>query len=211
MEIHQDGSPVFRFSLFEKYWTNKAEAIARYFPEDAPSATNKYMEFGSEIARKLESRPVDEQVKNITHYDINEYRIIMQLGGHWVRGTIDSYDVNRFKFLDNKCTLVKRLKSGKWSAHSWTKKKVYEHEQLVFYSTLIQQYHGWVDDECHISAIPYYINHGACHLTDGKDIMIPRIITQKERDEMLEKIIKTADEINNQYILWKQMQILGTR
>lgn len=205
MQIHEDGRPIFRFSLFEAWWKNPQEAMKKYFPEDEPQFTNKYMEFGSLVADELCQRPVPEWLSGITHYDENEYRIITDVEGYLVRGTIDSYDHTRHKFLDNKCCKLSRLKNGNWSSHTWTDKKVKSHIQLVFYSFLIQHVHGQVDDECHINVVPYYVDdNDICRRTEMVSYDVPRIITQQERDEMKQKIVETAKDITRLYNEYKQ-------
>ena len=140
----------------------------------------------------------------MTHYNENEYRLITDVDGYMVRGTIDSYDHARHKFLDNKCVKVERLKNGNWSAHSWTPKRVASHEQLVFYSFLIQHVHGEVKDECHINAVPYYVDeNGLCRRTEHVSYDVPRIVTQTERDAMKEKIVTTARDITR---MWGEYQ-----
>jgi len=204
MDLHDDGRPILRFSLFEAWWSNPQKAMERYFPDDAENFTNAYMAFGSLVADELCLRPVPEWLRGVTYYTENEYRLITDVGGYMVRGTIDSYDSVRHKFLDNKCVKVERLKNGNWSAHSWTQNKVNKHEQLVFYSFLIQHVHGQIDEECHINAIPYYVDaNGLCRRTDYISYDIPRIVTQAERDEMKAKIIKTAAEITRMYAEYK--------
>lgn len=209
--LYHNGRPLFRFSLLEAWWKNPTEAMARYFPEDAPKHTNKYMEFGTKVANALAERPVPDWVADIPRYELSEYESILPVGNVYVRGSIDNFDPNRLKFLDNKCALVKPLKTGGWSAHSWTQEKVNKHDQLVVYSTMLQKEFGWVDDECHISVVPYFEDKFEkfkrvpdLNLHDPK-YLIPRIITQAERDMMWERIVRTSEEIHKKYEMWLQM------
>jgi hypothetical protein len=204
MQIHTDGRPILRFSLFEAWWKNPQEAMKRYFPEEEVHFSNMFMDFGSLVADELCQRPIPDWLLGAHHYDENEYRIITDVEGFMVRGTIDSYDHARRKFLDNKCVKVSRLKNGDWSAHSWTQNKVNAHEQLVFYSFLIQHVHGTVDEECSINAIPYYVDeNGICRRTEYVSYDIWRVISQQERDEMKEKIVTTAKDITRLFSEYK--------
>lgn len=205
MQLHEDGRPIFRFSLFEAFWSNPQKAMERYFPDDVEGATTKYMAFGSMAADGLCERPVPWWLEGVKHYDVNEHRIIADMDGYLVRGTLDSYDYEQHKFLDNKCCKVERLKNGNWSAHIWTQNKVNKHKQLVFYSVLVQETTGKVDDECHISVIPTYEDeNGLVRRTGEPSIEVPRIITQQERDEMRAKIVSTARDITRMYEEYKK-------
>lgn len=205
MQIHEDGRPILRFSLFEKWWQNPQQAMQDYFPEDKEGISTKYMAFGSMVADGLCERPIPWWLEGVKHYDINEHRIITDMDGFLIRGTLDSFDTKRFKYLDNKCCKVKRLKNGNWSAHSWTENKVKKHKQLVFYSVLVQEKYGQVDEECHISVIPIYEDiNGLVRRTGDASIEIPRIITQTERNEMREKIVATAGKITKMFEEYKK-------
>ena len=208
MEIHEDGTPILRYSLYEAWWASPNTAMERYFPKEVPRLTNRFMEFGSKVANALEERPVPDWVADVPCYKINEHRIITNIEGFWVRGTIDSFCPHELKFLDNKAAFVKPLKKGGYGAHSWTEDKVKKHKQLDFYSTLIQYEYSWVDDTAHISVVPYFEDKWetmrrvpGLNLYDPK-YFIPRIITQKERNEMMEKIITTSKDIIRNYEMW---------
>ena len=205
---NEHGEPILRFSLFSEWWTNPNSAMAKYFPEIEPRSTNKFMAFGSKVDDALGETPMPDWVKDIPTYPLKQHQIVSSIDGVWVRGSLDSYDPDAFKFLDNKCAMVKPLKNGGWSAHSWTQDKVNKHEQLVFYSTLVQYEYGWVDDECHISVVPYYEDKWetmrrvqGLNLYDPK-YFIPRIVSQKERDDMMDKIIITSKDIIKNYNMW---------
>lgn len=205
---NEHGEPILRFSLFSEYWVNPNSAMAKYFPEVEPRTTNKFMEFGSKVDDALGETPLPQWVADIPTYPLKQHQIVTNIDGIWVRGSLDSYCPDTFRFLDNKCSLVKPLGKGGWSAHSWTQKKVNEHEQLVFYSTLVQYHHGWVNDTCHISVVPYHEDKwGTMRRVTGLDLhdpkyLIPRVVTQKERNDMMDKIIKTSKDIIKNYNMW---------
>lgn len=187
MEIHENGQPIFRFSMFEQYWQNKQKALERYFPENVETETSPWMRFGSKCAAALEERPLPDWVAHLTmpQYDIQEYRIIENIGGYWVRGTLDRYSTELHKILDDKCTKT-----------VWSPKKAQDHVQLDFYSVLVEHRHGWVDDESHIHCIPIDKDENDIIRFTGADpVLLPHITTQAMRDELKEKIIKTAGEI----------------
>jgi len=188
-----------RYSLFEAWLVNKQAAMLRYFvPEDQrTSFTNKWMEFGSRVAAGLEERPLPEWLEKIEcfdkedkkHrlvYDVNEYRIIHEIEGFMIRGTIDTYDETLHKFADHKAVKT-----------PWTQGKTNKHQQLDFYSVLIEEKHGWVDEECHIFCIPVTDDdNDFIRLTGEPALAIPRIVTKEERVAMKKLIVDTARDIS---------------
>ena len=187
MEIHTDNRPILRFSMFEAWWKNKQSAMKRYFPSEQIDISNDWMRFGSMVAQALEVRPIPEWVAHLAmpQYDIQEYRIIEDIEGYLVRGTLDRYSTDLHKILDDKCT-----------ATVWSANKAQKHIQLDFYSVLVQERHGWVDEESHIHCIP--ITKDECDIirfTGEPTVLLPHITTQAIREELREKIINTAKEI----------------
>jgi len=176
--------------MFENWWKDKQSAMRRYFPEEPETFTNPWMEFGSRSADALEKKEPWVAHLALPQYDIQEYRIIENLDGFWVRGTLDRYSTELHKILDDKCAKV-----------AWTPKKAQQHVQLDFYSVLVEHRHGWVDDESHIHCIPIDKDENdIIRFTGEPAIMLPHITTQAMRDELKEKIISTAKDIT---ICWE--------
>jgi len=187
MEISEDGRPIMRFSMFEHWWKDKQKAMERYFPEEPANVTNVWMEFGSRSAAALEERPLPAWVAHLhlPQYDLQEYRIIEDIEGYLIRGTLDRYSTKLHKILDDKCAKV-----------MWTAKKAQGHVQLDFYSVLVEHRHKWVDNESHIHCIPIDMDeNGVVRFTGAPTVLLPHITTQAMRDELKAKIIKTAAEI----------------
>lgn len=187
MEIHTDGRPVLRFSMFEAWWKNKQSAMERYFPSEPHNVTTIWMEFGSTVARALEERPIPKWVAHLAmpEYDIQEYRIIEDMEGYLIRGTLDRYSTELHKILDDKCTKT-----------VWSANKAQKHVQLDFYSVLVQHRHEWVDDLSHIHCIPIDMDdNGIVRLSGEAPVLLPHTTTQAMRDELREKIISTAKDI----------------
>ncbi len=187
MELHETGRPILRFSMFEAWWKNKQSAMVRYFPAEPKSVTTCWMEFGSMVARALEVRPIPEWVAHLAmpQYDIQEYRIIEDMEGYLVRGTLDRYSTDLQKILDDKCTKT-----------VWSANKAQKHMQLDFYSVLVQERHKEIDDESHIHCIPIDMDdNGIIRFTGEKPVLLPHVTTQATRDELRAKIISTAKDI----------------
>lgn len=173
--------------MFDHWWRNKQTAMERYFPEEPVNITNAWMEFGSMVANALEQKPLPEWVAHLDmpEYDIQEYRIIEDIEGFWIRGTLDRYSTELHKILDDKCAKTK------WSAN-----KAQKHVQLDFYSVLVEHRHEWVEDESHIHCIPIDMNdNGIVQFTGEPAVLLPHVTTQAMRDELKAKIISTSKEI----------------
>lgn len=190
-----------RYSLFEAWLTNKQAAMKRYFKpkEERENFDNKYMRFGSVVAKALEERPIPDWVNVPCRtkegkelplvYDVNEYRIVHDIEGFNIRGSIDTYSHALHKFADHKSVM-----------NPWTQKKTNDHKQLAFYSVLIEEANGWVDDECHIFCIPVACDdNDIMRLTGEPALAIPRIITKQERTEMKKLMVDTARDISTVY------------
>lgn len=190
-----------RYSLFENWLADKQSAMRRYFKPESEREhfDNKYMRFGSKVAEALEQRPLPDWVnvpcrtkegkELLLVYDVNEYRIIHEIDGYLIRGSIDTYSHELHKFADHKSVMK-----------PWTQKKTNDHKQLSFYSVLIEEANGWVDEECHIFCIPVTCDdNDIMRLTGQPALAIPRIITKKERIEMKKLMVNTAKDISLVY------------
>lgn len=181
--------------MFEAWWKNKQKAIERYFPSEPTDISNDWMRFGSNVANALEQRPIPEWVAHLAmpEYDIQEYRIVEDMDGYLVRGTLDRYSHGLHKILDDKCTKT-----------IWSKNKAQNHMQLDFYSVLVEQRHNWVDDESHIHCIPIDMDeNGIIRFTGDTPVLLPHVTTQEMRDELRAKIISTAKDITTAWTAYQ--------
>ena len=213
MEINEDGRPVFRFSLFQAFWRNKQSGVEKYFGEDSPRIGTKWMDAGSRIAEALEERPLPWWLSDITPADISEYRIIEDFEGNLIRGSLDKFMHDQNTVIDNKSLKRKmtakeaREMEGKllYTLEDFSKLKnkfdekdanKYK-EQLVFYQVLVEKRHGSVNPTSYIEVIPVIEDMNGLIRRTGEDAYsVPVPITDKERQEMREKIISTAKDIN---------------
>lgn len=213
MQLHEDGRPVFRFSIFQKWWQNPQKAMEQYFPEELPKLGTKWMDAGSMIAEALEERPLPWWLSDITPADISEYRIIEDFEGNLVRGTLDKFMHDGNTVIDNKS--LKRKMTAKEAREmegklfytledfSSLKNKFDEKdakkykEQLLFYQVLVEKRHGSVNPISYIEVIPVIEDINGLIRRTGEDAYsVPVPITNNERKEMREKIISTAKDIN---------------
>jgi hypothetical protein len=196
MEIHPTGKPIFRFSLFEAWWQNKQSAMKRYFPSEPESISTRWMSFGTQVAKALEMRPIPEWVAHLAmpQYDLQEYRIIEDVEGYFVRGTLDRYSTELHKILDDKCAKT-----------VWSEKKAQKHLQLDFYSVLVRERHEWVDDESYIHCIPIDEDeNGIIRFTGEQPVLLPHITTEETRNALRKKLVATAEEITTCWASYKK-------
>jgi hypothetical protein len=221
MQLHEDGTIIIRFSMFQAWWQNKQKAMERYFPEEpAHGGTTKWMEAGSRIAAGLEERPLPWWLADIPPADISEHRIIEKFEDVWVRGTLDKFMADNNIVIDNKSLKRKMTpKEEKELANkafytlddfSALKNKFDEKdalkykEQLVFYQVLVEKKYGTVDPRAYIEVIPMFEDHnGLIRRTGEPAYMVLVPISDAERAEMKEKIISTAKDIQ---VCWEAYQ-----
>lgn len=213
MELHEDGRPVLRFSMFEKWWQNKQAAMERYFVEEPEGfGATKWMAFGTQVAEGLEERPLPWWLADVPPADISEYRIIEDIEGSLIRGTLDKFMKDKNTVVDNKSLKRKMTKKEEGIINEklfYTlddfaglknqfdeKDAVKYKKQLVFYQVLVEHRHGSVDPTAYIESIPVLEDrNGLIRRTGEPPLTVPVPITDQERAEMKTKIIETAKDI----------------
>lgn len=164
------------------------------------------------VARALEERPIPSYVSDVQPADISEYRIVEDMGGYLVRGTIDKFITAKNTVIDNK-TLKRKM--TKKEEESLSNKMLYTLDdflslqnkfdekdakkyktQLTFYQVLVAQRHGHVDETAYIEIIPVIEDcSGVIRRTGESAYMVPVPVTDAERNDMRTKIISTAKDI----------------
>ena len=208
-----------RFSLFQAWLQNKQTAMHKYFPElesDRTHITTKWMEAGSRVASGLEQRPLPDWLSDITPADISEYRIIEEMEGMRIRGTLDKYYEKDNTVIDNKS--LKRPMTAKEEAHLKTKllftlndfttlknkfgvkEAIKYKQQLTYYQVLVEQKHGKVNPTSYIEVIYMYEDMNGLIRRTGEPVeMIPVIVNDTERAAMKQLMITTAKDISTVY------------
>ena len=163
--------------------------MERYFIEEPENVTSAWMDFGARVADALDKKEPWVSHLDLPEYDQSEYRVIEtfpEVPEMLIRGTLDRYSTELHKIIDDKC--CKHRKSAAGSQYQ---------EQLLFYQVLIEQKHGWVDNESNIHWIPVDMDdNGIVRFTGEPAELIPYLATPEMRQEMREKIISTAKDIN---------------
>lgn len=183
----------FSYSQWDLWNKSPKSYRKRYYYEGSYKLNTPAIKLGREIARKLENK--DPELRHIKQYSNPEHMIEYELLGITIISYIDTFNPKTNKFLE--------YKTGK---HAWTEKKVNKHKQLDFYSYMIQKVHGEVCDECElhwIESTDKLRTRSIPPRLTGKVKVFKREITQEERDEIEESIIKAIKEIHDDYQQWR--------
>ncbi len=195
-----------------RVWMENRQAYRDRYYRGLTEKTSKYMIFGSEVAKGLETGEL--KIPALVQYPKQEYQLNVEVDGIPVFGYIDQYDPEKIKFREIKTGMPKPDGSPRW-----TDKEVKAHGQLDMYSLLLQIKHGTVDEECHLDWLK--TRNKVKTLTDafgneltarsselelsGEVESFARIITQDERDAMRRLIVKTATEIETDYAVFLEL------
>lgn len=199
--------PYFSYSQYKLWNSSPASYRKRYYLNEEIKM-NAETFFGKKVAQKLEDG--DPDFAHIKKYAVMEHKILTNIEGT---------DVKLLAYLDTYSPTARcfgEYKTGRKNAkgnHFWNQKTVEKHEQLDWYSMLIQESTGSVKDGCwlaHIETEKKNVTYNgtifrntSLQLT-GKVFYYYRKIEQWERDLIKEKIIKTIKEIQEDYGLFKK-------
>lgn len=193
----------FSYTQYHLWRTNRNAYRDRYF-YGKPSFETAETRFGKSISDLMEK----EGIEGIPKYSHPEYEIKVDVGdGLTLLGRLDSFDPEKKAFLEYKTGHV--LKTGQ---HTWNAQKVLEHDQLPFYSMLIELQFGKVQDECkliHLETEFYFKEmewngHTLLSTTrslrlTGKHSIFDRSITDGERKIILQDVKDAWREIKEDY------------
>lgn len=196
------------YSAITLWCKNKEAYRAKYYRGEEQRETDE-MRFGKKIATLLEEGTFekDSPLAQVPRYSYPEYPLEVSIGNILLKGYVDSYDPETHQFIE--------YKTGH-NSHSggapWNKIKVRQHEQLPFYSLLIEVQTGKVDPVCDLIWIETIFRQRECEFdghilqSDDRELILTgrtenfsRRITKWERERMMEKIISVAQEISNDY------------
>lgn len=197
--IYGKNKDYISYSSYMLWKTSKDSYRRRYYYGEKSIVTSE-MSFGKKIADLLESK--DPSLAHVPHYDTAEYGIDVMIDDVRVVGRIDSLDLERVKFLDHK------------TGHSaWTRSKVLKHTQLPFYSLLLKERFGKVDNVCHIiwmetrfvKRVVKFAGHvleemgrGKLELT-GRVKKFRRVVLERDRKAIRTDLLQVAREIREDY------------
>lgn len=195
-------------------WNKDKDAFRRKYYEGEKSVETAEMIFGKKIARLLENPAELEKhpvLNRVPRYKESEHKIDIEIEGIPVIGYLDSFCPDTFSILE--------FKSGHASSSGkdpWDKVKVMKHDQLPFYSLLVEEKYNKVNSECQLVWIETEFKKQQTEfdghileretrdlLLTGKIEIFKRKIAKWERERMRELIIKTAQEIHEDFKNYK--------
>lgn len=201
------------YSQIDLWNKNKGEYRLRYY-EGKKSPDTVYTFFGRETHELIDTDPKFADIR----LPKSEHRMSVKVNGIPIVGYIDTYCPDTHNFGEYKTGV--RKPDGK---PRWTQYDVEMHEQLPFYSLLLQEKYGvkinstylvWLETEFEeeIKTIgKVRIELGRKLKLTGHIEKFNRKIYQYDRDRVKKKIIRSAKEISKDYATWKRSQEIFKR
>jgi len=191
------------YSAYSLWKKDRGAFRRRYYENEKPFETAETL-FGKTIADHLEQL---KSIEGLDVYGTPEHKIEVEYKGIKILGYLDDFDPKGLRFNE--------FKTGHLSPEGkapWDRVKVQKHEQLVFYSMLVEMKYGKVDPVCCLKWMETsFINKSVefeghtletqsreLKLT-GKILTFKRKIYKWERENLKKEIIKTVLEISNDY------------
>lgn len=209
MSLLKLPKPYLSYSQWTLWRRNKEGYRARYYRNE-PQHETPEMTFGKQVATLLEDTAAvkdDPILSRLGRYKQSEYAVDTIIGDVPVIAKIDAFDDELNAFQEFKTGHAN--KDGKIP---WSPVSVRKHEQLPFYSALIETSCGTVIDLCHLLWLETQFKKGTMefdgHILEGgsreleltgRIEVFPRIIRKWERKRMREMIISTAHEISDDF------------
>lgn len=201
-----------RYSALDSWLKSKDGYRKRYY--EGQSFQTPETVFGHKIHQAIEKGEI--VLPGLPRHRRSEYNIEVSVGTKKspvkIGGCIDSFDPETLAFLDYKCSHLSKDGKAPWSAV-----KVAKHMQLVFYSLLIKAKHKkvapvatliWIGTEFKQKAVEFA---GHTLVADSRELSLtgnwhafPRRIAQWERDHLLEIILRSAKEIEEDFTKYKE-------
>lgn len=187
--------------------SNRDQYRKRYYMNQDTFETVE-MRFGKRIAKMLEAN--DPLVAFVPRYSTSEHGINVDIQGILVQGYIDSFDAKKKAFREYKTGHMNTKNQAPWNDVL-----VHKHDQLPFYSLLIEESEGSVDPVCYLDWIETEFKkktrefQGMTLISESRDLILTgkiktfkRRIEKWERDRIREMILNTAREVSEDYTNW---------
>lgn len=201
--------PYISYSAWKLWRTSKTQYRKRYYENEKSFETIETI-FGKKIADLLETN--DPSVAHIPNYAGKERKVEKEIEGTMVMGRLDGFNEEKIKFLDHKSGHAD--KDGK---PPWSRLKVHKLDQLPFYSMLLKEIHGRVENVCHLIWIETAFKdktiewNGHTLKTQSRELIMTgrvkkyrRVIREWERKRIKEDLLKAINEIKSDYENWKK-------
>ena len=197
--------PHFSYSQYNLWKKNREQYRRKYYYGEKIIDTPEML-YGKEIAQLIEDKAERLKLK-LPHYTKSEYRLELHLDDVPVIAYLDGFVPARKAIFE--------LKTGHLSEKGtipWDVVKVQRHEQLPFYSVMVEEKFGKVQDLCTLIWLetkfkPVTVEFDGHELTGqskeleltGRMEVFKRRIGAEERRRMRTEIIRVAHEISKDY------------
>lgn len=195
--------PYLSYSSINLWLRSKDQFRRRYYEGEQLPQTPEMM-FGREVHEQIEN----DGLPHVPRYSVSEKKIEVDIEGVPIMAYIDTFCPRYKRFREYKTGRERKDGSAPWDSV-----KVHAHDQLPFYSLLIQRKFGkvvkktWLDwlevrkstRKETIGGITYEDGLYDLELT-GRVESFERVIEQWERDRQVDIILKAAKEISDDWI-----------
>lgn len=202
--------PHFSYSQFDLWRKNPSQYRARYYLNQKLPETPEII-FGRHVARLLED---GRRLRKIKRYSKAEHQLDVDIIGVPIMAYLDSFDPIGKRF--------KEFKTGHYRADGsppWNNILVRRHDQLPFYSLMIELQYGEVENLCELVWLETRFKREQIEFdghilgSEGRRLeltgsyqVFQRIIRKWERQAMKRNIIKVIKEISEDYGNFKKNQ-----
>lgn len=204
------------YSSMEMWRSSKDQFRMKYYSQDVYNFETPYTKFGKFIAETFEDKKAKKAhpvLCKIPSYSVSEFPLEVEIDGVPIKGFIDSFDPKKNRIIEYK-TGVRKPGNQNWSDVRFKK-----HNQTVMYSVAVKELLGevhpdvkliWMEtcwrEEC--VTIPFgeqIITECGPHLgLTGHFEVFKRTIEPWELEWFRKEIVKTAQEIHDDYTLYLQ-------
>lgn len=200
--------PYISYSAYNLWKKDRAAFRRRYYDNEKPFETPETI-FGKTIADQLEKLQV---IEGLEVYGTPEHKIEVEYKGIRILGYLDDFDPKGLRFQE--------FKTGHLAPDGrapWDQVKVRKHEQLVWYSMLIEMKYGKVDPVCHLKWLETrfkkktIVSMGHTLESESRDLeltglikVFPRRIFKWERENLKREILKVTKDISDDFEDYKK-------
>ncbi len=204
-----------KYNLPKKYlsysalelWRKDKNAFRSKYYEGIDRGDTIYTLYGREVHEIIDKDPAYAHIR----LPIAEQEMTVKVSGVTVMGYIDTFDPETHDFNEYKSGIRKPDGSPRW-----TKVDVQKHDQLPFYSMMIEKKYGTKVNTCKLVWLETQkeaqsMKIGGVTLGQGSKLSLTghlevfeRKIYQYDRDRMKKWVVTSAEDISNDYTLWQQ-------
>lgn len=204
LKIYNLPKDYLSYSALTTWAKDKAKFRRRYY-ENIKDADTVYTLYGKEVHAQIEKDPKYASIR----LPIAEHRMNVTIEGVPILGYIDTFDDQSCDFGEYKTAIKNSDGTSKW-----TELTVLKHDQLPFYSLLIQEKYGKKINKTFLVWLETVFKDnakmlGGVKLGGERELVLTghmeifhRKIYQYDRDRIRDWIIKCAGEISEDYTQW---------